>query len=210
MKSAILILAFLWAATAPLPKRAKLYFLVQVFAALCMEGLLLIGYRVNATEYEIVYAACTLAILASGFYVVWEAMRVYGIPQRLLWILETTASAVFFTYLAAYAIHHDYHAIPHFLWIPLGEATLLVISGCSLGTAVPLLAGRDRLLTGILAATWLAKAGILYFYSINILGNTALWIHLGAYLPVLLFTVACGYLGRKLRLMAKETALAAQ
>jgi hypothetical protein len=184
-----------------MPKRARFYFWVQVAGVICLEGLLLAGIQVNEDIYEVIYTVFIMALAASSFWLVWEAMQVYGASYRLLLFFEGIISAGFLTFLAAYAIIHDYGYFPYFLYLTLGKATLLVVAGGSLATAVPLLQGRDRVLTTVLSATWIFHAIVLYAYSINILGNRELWLDIGKTLPALISVASCGYLGGKMWMM---------
>lgn len=207
MKSIILIAAAVWAATAPLPKRARFYFWVEVVGTLFAQLLRLAGVEVNDPAYEIAYTISALGIITAGFYLVLETLRVYALPYRVLLIVEGTIATGFMTFLAVYSVLREYNSFPYFLYLVMGEAALLSISGMALAFATPLLRGRDRILGLVLSIAWIGRAAILYSYSINILGNVKLWLAIGSWLPALLFISTCAYLGSKMRLMKFETLL---
>lgn len=212
MKSLILVAAFLYAASAPLPRRVRIYFWAEIVGAIAMEGLLLCGCSANSSAYSIVYSVATLIIIGASFYIGQEAMRVYSALNRALIAFGSASSGIFFSVALWYAIRMEYPAASAgqtYYYLTLTESALLWTIGGMMAVTAPLLKGRDRVLSSILAIVWITKAVILYWYTYGVLADRKFWLHLGAYLPAILFVVACFYLGRAMRQMEKGNRLIA-
>ena len=192
----VLIIAVLYALTAPFTRWLTWYLTAQLVATLSIYGALLFIHE-TSLAYYIIYSAATYLILASIAWLVGLALR-----SHKAWILALIGSGAVSGALAGlvwYEVKENWFTpnFPLAEFIHISEGAFLLFSAICLGGSAPYLASHQRGQALSLTLLFFCQALFRWGFCLHITNEA--WIKANYFIPFLLATSTYLWIGMRAR-----------